>query len=138
EALARLHTERDEALEAAGVLEWLCAGSSPERLTARVLMLAEQYLKAGRAKRARARLEQAMGVAADAAPLRARLAELYRQAKKYTPLAALLADEAALATETGARLGLLKEAAKLHVFERNDPNSAVPLLTQAVELEPED
>src|SRR5690606_31851636 len=60
EALARLHTERDEALEAAGVLEWLCAGSSPERLTARVLMLAEQYLKAGRAKRARARLEQAM------------------------------------------------------------------------------
>src|SRR5690606_19657654 len=29
EALARLHAERGEPLEAAGVLEWLCANSAP-------------------------------------------------------------------------------------------------------------
>lgn len=138
EALARLHAARGEPLDAAHVLEWLCSQSTPDQLAARALVMAEQYLKAGRPKVARARLERAMQVATDPAPLRKRLAELYREAKLFTPLAALLALEATFAPDLNSRLGLLREAARLHVIERQDPNSAVPLLAQAVELDPED
>lgn len=138
EALARLHGERGEPLDAAGVLEWLCAQSSAEQLAPRALLMAEHYLKAGRPKVARSRLEQASGRATDSAPIRKRLAELYREAKQYTPLAELLTLEASLSADVSSRLKLLREAARLHVQERDDPNSAVPLLSQAVELDPED
>src|SRR5690606_14330978 len=138
EALARLYAEQQRVLDAAHVLEWLCAASSSTDLAPRALLMAEHYLAAGKAPIARARLEQAAKRASDPAPLRQRLAELYRAAKKYTPLAQLLTEEASLARDEGARLALLKEAARLHVHERGDPDSAVPLLAQAVELDPED
>ncbi len=138
ESLARLHSLKGEALQAAWVLEWLCAHSSPAQLAERALTMADQYLTAGRPGVARTRLEQAAKLASEPAPIRHRLAELYRAAKKYTPLAELLAHEAELAKDKRKRLELLVEAARLHVHEREDPNSAVPLLAEAVQLEPED
>jgi tetratricopeptide (TPR) repeat protein len=138
EALARIYAARGDLMASAEVLEWLVAQSGRERLGARVLELAEAYVSAGRSDRARARLEQAMLQLSDAAAVRQRLAELYREAEQWAQLAELLADEAGRATTAPARLALLNEAARVHLEERDDPASAVPLLEQAVELRGDD
>jgi thioredoxin-like negative regulator of GroEL len=83
-------------------------------------------------------LERALPIAVNAAPLRARLATLYREAGDYAALAALLAEEAERATDRKATLSLLREAALLHLEQRSDPEAAVPLLARAIELDPDD
>ncbi len=138
EALSRIYLGRKEYEEAAQVLEALCAQSSPEVLADRVLELAGAYLSSGAPEKARRSLERAVPVAVNAAALRARLATLYREAEDYAALAALLAEEAERATDRKATLALLREAASLHLEQRSDPGSAVPLLARAIELEPED
>ena len=135
EALARIHTSKDESRSAAEVLEWLCAQSSRDALADRALGLAQAYISAGMRKRARARLEQYAAVALDATGLRRRLAELYREMEDWTALATLLVAEAARAPDAKARLALLRDAASLHLDKRDDPTAAVPLLEQAVELD---
>ncbi|HMJ13512.1 MAG TPA: tetratricopeptide repeat protein, partial [Polyangiaceae bacterium] len=134
EALARIHEARGEAARAAEVLEWLCAQSPRDALASRGLRLAEAYVAAGDRALARARLEYVAQHAIDAGAARRRLAELYREARDWLPLAELLAAEAARAADVKSRLGLLREAAFLHLQQREDPASAVPLLEQAVEL----
>lgn len=138
EALARIYRDRGELLASAEVLEWLVAQSTPRRLAARALSLAEAYVAAGRSDRARARLEQVVPQLPEAGAVRQRLAELYRNAKEWGKLAALLADEAARATHPEERLSLLNEAARVHLEQRDDPAAAVPLLIQAVELRRDD
>lgn len=138
EALARIHLDAGDTESAADALERLCAVSAPETLGARVRRLAAAYTALGQPKRARECLEQALPRATETAPLRARLAELYREARDFTALAALLEEEARLAGAPADRLRYLREAANLHVVERKDPVAAVPLLEQAVSLDPED
>ncbi len=138
EALSRIYLARKEYEQAAQVLEALCAQSSPEVLAERALELASAYLASSAPEQARRSLERAVPVAVDAAALRARLATLYREAEDYAALAALLAEEAERATDRKATLSLLREAAALHLDQRSDPESAVPLLARAIELEPED
>lgn len=138
EALARIYLARSEFERAAEVLEALCAQSSPEVLADRALALAAAYLSANAPDEARRSLERAVPLAVNAAALRARLATLYRDAKDYAALAALLAEEAERATDRKATLALLREAAQLHLEQRSDPESAVPLLARAIELEPDD
>ncbi|HEY6559367.1 MAG TPA: tetratricopeptide repeat protein [Polyangiaceae bacterium] len=138
EALARIHEGRGEAARAAEVLEWLCAQSPRDQLASRGLRLAEAYVAAGDRGRARARLEYVAQHAIDAGAARRRLAELYRDAGEWLPLAELLTVEAARAADVKTRLSLLREAAFLHLEQRSDPASAVPLLEQAVELSADD
>lgn len=138
EALARIHEARGEHQRVAEVLEWLCAQSAREALAGRALRLANAYVASGQRKLARARLEQASAKAIEAGALRKRLAELYREAGEWGPLAELLAGEAARAADNRSRLSLLREAAELHVHKRAQPALAVPLLEQAVEIDPED
>ncbi len=138
EALARIHTERDQPLSAAAALETLCAQSSPEALADRALRLAAAYSKAGQADKARASLERALPRGVETQGMRARLAELYRDSRDYTALAALIAEEADRTDDRKLRLGHLREAASLHVDKRNDPAAAVPLLERAVELDADD
>ncbi len=138
EALARIHTEREQPLAAAAALETLCANSSPEALADRALRLAVSYSKAGQVDKARQSLERALPNAVETQSMRARLAELYRDARDYTALAALIAEEAERTDDRKQRLAHLREAASLHVDKRNDPASAVPLLERAVELEADD
>ncbi len=138
EALARIHQARGDWQEAAAVLEWLCAQSSREQLAARALQLAEAYVNADDPDTARERLEQAAATALDAGAVRSRLAELYRESEEWGPLAELLTQEAAKAADDKSRLAHLREAAKLHVQRRNDPESAVPLLARAIEIDGED
>lgn len=138
EALSRIYLSRQRYELAAQVLEALCAQSSPEILAERALELASAYLACAAPQQARQSLERAVPVAVNAAALRARLATLYREAKDYGALALLLAEEAERATDRKATLALLREAAALHLDERSDPESAVPLLSRAIELEPDD
>jgi golgin subfamily B member 1 len=138
EALSRIYLSRKQYDQAAEVLEALCLQSSPEVLADRALELAGAYLSSGHPEKARVSLERAVPVAVNAAALRGRLATLYRDAEDYAALAALLAEEAERATDRKATLALLREAAALHLEQRSDPESAVPLLARAIELEPDD
>jgi tetratricopeptide (TPR) repeat protein len=138
EALARIHDAAGDAVNAARALERLCAVSSAETLGERSLRLAAVYTTLGDVKRARECLEHAERNALETAAVRRRLGELYREARDYGALAALLEEEARRAVEAPARLAYLREAATLHVEERHDPAAAVPLLEQAVELAQDD
>jgi tetratricopeptide (TPR) repeat protein len=138
EALARIHDAAGDPASAARALERLCAVSSAETLGERSLRLAAAYTTLGDARRARECLEHAQQNALETAAVRRRLGELYREARDYSALAALLEEEARRALEAPARLAYLREAATLHVDERRDPAAAVPLLEQAVELAQDD
>jgi golgin subfamily B member 1 len=138
EALARIHTLQNQPLAAAAALEKLCAQSSPEALAERALRLAQAYTSAGHPDRARVSLERALPRAVETQQMRARLAELYREARDYTALAQLIAEEADRTDDKKQKLAHLREAALLHVEKRHDAAAAVPLLERAVELEPDE
>jgi len=138
ESLARLHETSGDHANAALMLERLCAGSTPEALEGRALRLAAAYTALEAPDRARECLERAQPKAASAAGIRKRLAELYRDARDFSGLTALLEEEARLAEAPADRLRYLREAAGLHSRERRDPAAAVPLLEQAVALDRDD
>jgi golgin subfamily B member 1 len=138
EALARIYTGQREYLLAANFLERLCAQSSPEALGDRALQLSEVYVAAMRPDKARACLENASTTALHVGPVRRRLGDLYVEAELWEPLAALYALEAGRATDIKERFRLVDAAARVHVERRGDSKSAVPLLEQGVELDPED
>jgi tetratricopeptide (TPR) repeat protein len=138
EALARIHEARNDAPAAAMVLERLCELSSRDELATRALRLAEAWLRAGQPARARARLEHATQNALEAGGVRKRLAELYRSEEDWTALAALLTTEVERAPDNKTRLALLEETARIHTQHRNDAASAVPLLEQAIQIDPDE
>jgi tetratricopeptide (TPR) repeat protein len=138
EALARIHGGRGRIDLVADALERLCRESAADTLGERALSLAEAYVLLGKPLRARETLEQAVQRVIDGAPLRARLAQLYREAEDFTALAKLTEDEAERAVDRRARLGLLRDAALLHLDRRGEPAPAVPLLERAIELDADD
>ncbi|MCC6903351.1 MAG: tetratricopeptide repeat protein [Polyangiaceae bacterium] len=138
DALARIFDAAGRPADAAAALERLCERSSRDELGARTLRLAEAYLRAGQPDLARARLEHAAGSALDAAGVRQRLAELYRAQRAWAPLAQLLTTEAERAPDNKTRLRLLQETAKIHVDRLQSAEAAIPLLEQAIELDPDD
>ncbi|WP_437903789.1 tetratricopeptide repeat protein [Sorangium sp. So ce327] len=138
DALARLLARRGEHAAAAEALERLCAGAAPDELHQAALRLADAYLEAGEADRARAALERALPRAAQPAPLRERLAYLYRASGAWSALAALIAGDAARADEAPARLSLLREAADLYLTRGGSPAAAIPLFDEAIALAPDD
>jgi tetratricopeptide (TPR) repeat protein len=138
QALARLYREQKNFRASAAALEWLFAQSSRESLGERALLLGDTYLTLGEWEHARARLEHAAASAIDAEPVRRKLRELYRRYREWEPLCLLLVQDAERATVDRARLALLREAADLHIRERQDPASAIPLFERAIEIDSED
>lgn len=153
DALARLLLARGEPAAAAEALERLCAVTPAGELHVEALRLAEAYVSAGRADRARAALERALGrgepgsagprpgprvVATEQAPLRERLRTLYREAGEWVLLAELIAEDAGRVDDPAARLALLRDAAELHLLRGGSPAAAIPLLEEAITLAPED
>ncbi|WP_438023835.1 tetratricopeptide repeat protein [Sorangium sp. So ce233] len=142
DALARLLSRRGEHAAAAEALERLCAGAPADELHQAALRLADAYLAAGEADRARAALERALPRAAQPAPLRERLAYLYRASGAWGALAELIAGDAARAIGDGgdapARLALLREAADLYLTRGGAPAAAIPLFDEAILLAPDD
>lgn len=138
DALARLLTGLGEHAAAAEVLEKLCAVAPPETAHAENLRLAEALVAAGQPEVARTKLEQAIPQVKNPAPLRDKLAVLYREAEAWGPLADLIAESAARIESRTARAARLREAAELHLIQRRDPTSAIPLLEQSAELLPDE
>jgi tetratricopeptide (TPR) repeat protein len=138
DALARLAEAGGDAGAAAGWLEKLLDVVEPERRAASVLRLADALVRSGDAARAAERLEQWVERVADAEPLRAQLATLYRASREWGKLAALAADGAAHAPDKVTRMARLLEAAKLFIERCGEPARAVPLLEQASDLAPDD
>ena len=137
-ALARVHVGAGRPAEAAASLEQLLTRSPREQTATLALQLADIYVAAGMPAKARAALEKSVELALDASQLRKRLSELYRDARDWQQLAELLIAEAGRAADTAERIRYLRESASVHVMERGDPNSAVPLLAKAVGLAPAD
>ncbi|WP_437672028.1 hypothetical protein [Sorangium sp. So ce131] len=138
DALARLLARRGEHAAAAEVLERLCAGAPADELHKAALRLADAYLAAGEPDRARAALERALPRAAEPAPIRERLAYLYRASGAWVALAELVAGDAARAEDAPARLALLREAADLYLTRGGSPAAAIPLFDEAISLAPDD
>ena len=140
---ARPHAARGDHAASARALERALAAAPPARAAAILVRLAEAYLAAGDRAAAADRLDRAAAAVTAVAPkeaadVRARLAELYRQAEAWGPLAALVAAEAAHAPDKATRVARLREAADLHLGRRGDAASAIPLLEQAADLAPDD
>lgn len=138
DALARLATDARAFDEAAGYLDRLRELSSGPERAAVTLRLADALVAAGRGGDARERLESELEGDPEADDVRVRLADTYRAAEDWQPLADLLTAGAHYAPDKATRLARLCEAAELHRFRRAEPDRAVPLLEQAVDLAPEE
>lgn len=138
EALARIHRDEGALPLLAADLEQLLKIASGDALGERSLRLAATYSELALPEKARQTLEAALPRVVDGAPLRTRLAVLYREAQDYTALARLVEEEADRAVERVDQLRLLREAAELHLQQRRHASPAVPLLERAVGLEPDE
>lgn len=138
QALARIFREQGELPRAADALERLLLLDSSELIAERALELLSVYRELGAPERARLALERAQRVAIEAQAVRAALATLYRDLADHAALAALLAEEANRTSDRRQRIGLLRDAAEIHLTHRSDPAQAAPLLEQAIELDPDD
>ena len=138
DALGRLATARGDHAVAAQWLERLLETADVDRREAATLRLADAWVAAGEPSRATERLARALVEAPGAQPLRDKLAALYRGHGSWSKLAELTADAAAHAPDKPARMARLCEAAHLFAEACGQPQLAVPLLEQAVDLAPDD
>jgi tetratricopeptide (TPR) repeat protein len=138
EALARLHAERGDHRAAAEALELLVHYTSGEDRASFALRLADTYVLLEDRAGARSRLEEVLEGATDPRRLRARLIELYRIDACFEPLARRLVEEANDREDPGERMKLLREASAIYVDELGRPDAALPLLKQALALDPEE
>jgi tetratricopeptide (TPR) repeat protein len=138
DALGRLATARGDHAVAAQWLERLLETADVDRRETATLRLADAWVAAGEPSRATERLARALVEAPAAQPLRDKLAALYRDHGSWSKLAELTADAAAHAPDKPARMARLCEAARLFADACGQPQLAVPLLEQAVDLAPDD
>lgn len=138
-ALARLNLERGQSAQAVPWLESLL-GTVPadERLLV-VLQLAKAHLAANQPDRAIAAIEVNIDDKAPALELRKLLADLYRKADLWEPLARhltrslpLLREEESVARE------FAREAVRIYLTKLGSPAAAIPALETALALDPTD
>ncbi|HEU4611327.1 MAG TPA: tetratricopeptide repeat protein, partial [Kofleriaceae bacterium] len=138
-ALARLNLERGQSAQAVPWLESLL-GTVPaaERLTV-VHQLAKAHLSANQSDRAIAAIETNLDDQTPAIELRLMLADLYRKADLWEPLARHLTRSLPLLSE-GENLArdFAREAVQLYVTKLGSPASAIPALEKALQLDPTD
>jgi tetratricopeptide (TPR) repeat protein len=138
-ALARLNLERGQSAQAVPWLESLLGTVSvDERLTI-VHQLAKAHLSANQTERAIAAIETNLDDKTPAIELRLMLADLYRKADLWEPLASHLTRSLPLipAGDPLAR-ELSREAVALYVSKLGSPEAAIPALEKALELDPSD
>jgi Tfp pilus assembly protein PilF len=135
--LARLLSLAGEHGSAAETLARLLA-TSPSRPTALVLRFVTELELAGDTARARAELEASAETAPDDQALRDRLVAMYTAQEAWDPLADLHRRSAMRTDEKGAKLFHLRTAADLLIRRCETPDAAIPLLEEAVVLDPDD
>ncbi|MFO0601904.1 MAG: tetratricopeptide repeat protein [Polyangiales bacterium] len=135
DALARMHAARGEHAAAVRYLTARLDSAEGDALRATVARLAQAHVATGRPAEARAVLERHLARDPGAREARAALADLYRAAEAWEPLAALLTDER---VEAADRLASLREAADVLLRRVGDAARAVPVLERAAALAPDD
>ncbi len=138
-ALARLNLERGQSAQAVPWLESLL-GTVPaaERLLV-VQQLAKAHLSAGQSDRAIAAIETNLDDKEPALELRTMLADLYRKADLWEPLARHLTRSLPLLPENDERAReFAREAVGLYIQKLGSPAAAIPALEKALALDPTD
>jgi tetratricopeptide (TPR) repeat protein len=138
-ALARLNLERGQSAQAVPWLESLL-GTVPaaERLTV-VHQLAKAHLSANQPDRAIAAIETNLDDKTPAIELRLMLADLYRKADLWEPLARHLTRSLPLLSQGDPMArDFAREAVQLYVSKLGSPAAAIPALEKALELDPTD
>ncbi len=138
EALARLHAGLGEHAKSAEWLEIRLAAVPDETKSRIAIDLARAHVASGQPARARSCLEHALQIDASVEEARDLLAELYRQEHAHEQLARLLANGAELIRDVPRQLAYLREAADLYYEKLKAPDRAIPVLSRATELAPDD
>lgn len=138
DALARIHTEREEPAAASRWLERRLTVAEDGERADLSLALAQALIAAGRNERAAKVLAEARETAPERVDLRDLLVAQYRAREAWQPLAAVLADAAQRATAEDEVLGFAREAASLYGERIGEPAGAIPVLRRALELVPAD
>jgi len=137
-ALARLNLERSQPGQAVPWLESLL-GTVPaaERLLV-VSQLAKAHLSANQPDRAIAAIEVNLDDKEPAIELRTLLAELYRKAEAYEPLARHLTRSLPLLKDDKLAREFAREASTIYLHKLSSPAKAIPALETALLLDPTD
>jgi tetratricopeptide (TPR) repeat protein len=136
-ALARLNLERSQPAQAVPWLESLLGTVPPSERLMVVSQLAKAHLSANQPDRAITAIEVNLDDKEPAIELRTLLADLYRKAEQWEPLARhltrslpLLKEQEKLARE------FAREAAALYLTRLSSPAKAIPALETALALDP--
>ncbi|MGH2898930.1 MAG: tetratricopeptide repeat protein, partial [Solirubrobacteraceae bacterium] len=137
-ALARLNLERSQPGQAVPWLESLL-GTVPhgERLLV-VSQLAKAHLSAHQPDRAIAAIEVNVSDSEPAIELRTLLAELYRKAEMWEPLARHLTRSLPLLKDEKLAREFAREASGIYLQKLSSPAKAIPALETALQLDPSD
>ncbi len=137
-ALARLNLERGQSAQAVPWLESLLGTVPPAERLVVVHQLAKAHLSANQPDRAIAALESALDDKTSAVDLRVMLAELYRKADLWEPLARHLTRSLPLLQGEPLAREFAREAVQLYVSKLGSPAAAIPALETALALDPTD
>jgi tetratricopeptide (TPR) repeat protein len=137
-ALARLNLERSQPGQAVPWLESLL-GTVPagERLLV-VSQLAKAHLSAHQPDRAIAAIEVNLDDKEQALELRTLLADLYRKAEQFEPLARHLTRSLPLLKDEKLAREFAREASTIYLHKLGSPAKAIPALETALTLDPTD
>ena len=136
-ALARLQLERGQPGQAVPWFESLMSTLAGGERLAVVNQLARAHIAAGQADRAIAAIESNLDEKEPAVELRLLLADLYRQAEAWEPLARHLTRSLGLVGDDKAR-ELAREAAAIYTERLDAPAKAIPALERALATDPTD
>ncbi len=138
DALARLHTAKNEPLLAATYLERRLEATEATQRVPVLLKLARAQLQAELETAAIGTLEAAFAEAPKNAEVRKLLLRLYRQREQWEPLARALAIAAESVGDSATVLAHAREAAEIWADRLDAPDRAVPVLERALTLLPDD
>jgi golgin subfamily B member 1 len=138
ESLASLYKASKDLGQAAEVTDRLLTMSQGEQAVSLALELADLQLELKAPEQAAAALERGLLADAGNTTLRDRLRKLYDSTQSWEKLAALIAQDAELTSDTDEKVTLLRKAAQIHGSKRKDHAAAAALLDRASQLKPDD
>ncbi|MGN6104620.1 MAG: hypothetical protein ACTHU0_05925, partial [Kofleriaceae bacterium] len=137
-ALARLNLERSQPGQAVPWLESLLGTVPPGERLHVVSQLAKAHLSANQPDRAIAAIETNLDDKEPALELRTLLADLYRKAESWEPLARHLTRSLPLVKEDKLGRDFAREASSIYLTKLGSPAKAIPALETALALDPTD
>ncbi len=137
-ALARLNLERSQPAQAVPWLESLLGTVVPSERLLVVSQLAKAHLSANQSDRAIAAIEGNLDDKEQALELRTMLADLYRKAEAWEPLARHLTRSLPLLKDDVLSRDFAREASTIYLQRLGSPAKAIPALETALLLDPTD